>query len=315
MSHDNDNELHLETNDEYFARLNRQGFPCSYWGDKSDWLHSGIGQSRDSSLIEKSNWITYVSELTRLCYERQEETEDVFAIERQSHFLVNWVEHIVLNPDKQFALNYNENVWKRLEDYPILNDELLSQLETEDANEAWENCYRRDCESSLESLVETDYIETLVESVADWQSARQFFPDMRRESYPSFSLVIPYSVSPDIATEILEFCERDGIPEYETDSTGACFRQCDIEQWQSLGLRNYGSKRIRSKIAESVLLANQSFLFSSPEKKARELAFVLLELASEILDNSPEISGIVRYCNSLTDDCENDISLDWQHWE
>lgn len=312
MSND---ERQLETNDEYFARLNRQGYPCSYWGDKSNWLHSGIGQSRDSSLVEQCNWLTYVTELSRLCYEREEETEDVFAIERQSHWAVGWVEHIVLNPTKQFALEYNQSVAERLEEYPILDEELLSQLETEDALETWQNCYRRDCESSLENLVETDYIETLIESVSDWQEKRAFYDDLKREPYEQFALVIPYSVSPDIASEILEFCERDGIPEYETDSSGAVFRESDIAQWQSLGLRNYGSQTIRSKIAESVLLANQSFLFSFPEKTARELAFVLLELASEIQTNNPMLSGIVAYCNAITNDCENDIPLDWQNWE
>ncbi len=108
--------------------------PDSYFGAVWPNTYSaGVGQSRDSDALERSNFICMLRELGG-------ESETVTVV-RESHWAVGWVEWIAINADDSKALEIADGIIAELADYPVINEDHWSELEHEDANETWTNCY------------------------------------------------------------------------------------------------------------------------------------------------------------------------------
>jgi hypothetical protein len=105
-----------------------------YFGDLpigTTWSIGPVIQHRDSTLIEQANAIALRKELSE-----HPEFENDWLIERMNHWAVGWVAHLcfrAINEDGtatdifQFLLDWQE----MLEDYPLADEELYSQMETE----------------------------------------------------------------------------------------------------------------------------------------------------------------------------------------
>jgi hypothetical protein len=63
-------------------------------------------------------------------------------IVRENHWAVGWVEWIVIPEGDSIALRTADGLRDDYAQYPVLSDEDLSELEQEEANEVWANCYR-----------------------------------------------------------------------------------------------------------------------------------------------------------------------------
>lgn len=122
----------FETNREYSDRLNRKGWPNSYYGDFPD-FYVFLGRSRDSSILEDSNFCAALDLLGG-------ESEDI-VIERAGHWACGWVEHIAINPDNSDKVRIAEEILERLEDYPVLDEEDFSEREFEEYAEEFEAWY------------------------------------------------------------------------------------------------------------------------------------------------------------------------------
>ncbi len=121
----------MKTFDEMHAKCNRDGWPCSYWGERGDWLVV-VGQHRDSDALGRSNFASALRLLGG-------EDENV-AVERSNHWAVGWVEHILVRPGTEQA-KMAEEILTGLEDYPIVDEEDFSRKEHEECAEAWERCF------------------------------------------------------------------------------------------------------------------------------------------------------------------------------
>lgn len=109
----------------------------AYWGDRPDWLVA-YSQHRDSDCLERSNFRSFARELGLMVGEplsdgssRSGDTEDA-AIESCSHFLVGWVEYLLVRPGSE-AETAADAMLARLDDYPVVDDEDWSNLEHEEA--------------------------------------------------------------------------------------------------------------------------------------------------------------------------------------
>jgi hypothetical protein len=118
--------------------LKRWTMPSHYFG--ATWPNhysAGVGQSRASDSLERSNFVCMLLALGG--------ESDVITVVRESHWLVGWVEWIAIEadgtPESDKALAIADDIKRRLEDYPVINEEHWSETETEDANETWLNCY------------------------------------------------------------------------------------------------------------------------------------------------------------------------------
>lgn len=90
---------------------------------------AGVGQSRDSDALERSNFTCMLRELGG-------ESETV-TIVRESHWLVGWVEWIAIHQDDEKSLRIADDIASDLEAYPVIDDDHYSHLEYTEAADYW----------------------------------------------------------------------------------------------------------------------------------------------------------------------------------
>ena len=121
--------------------LQRWTLPDCYMG--ANWPNhysAGIGQNRDSSALDRSN---FAAMLTALGGE-----SDIVTVVRESHWAVGWVEWIAIEADgsaeSDTALQIADELAASLEDYPVLDENAWSELEWEEAACHWDRLSPRD---------------------------------------------------------------------------------------------------------------------------------------------------------------------------
>lgn len=104
--------------------------PESYFGAEwSDYYSAGVGQSRDSSSLERSNFICMLQELGG-------ESETVIVV-RESHWAVGWVEWIAIHESDGRALAIADEIASNLADYPVIDEDHWSNLEYDEICSYW----------------------------------------------------------------------------------------------------------------------------------------------------------------------------------
>lgn len=98
--------------------------------DRQDWLVVPVIQTRDSGPFELSNFQAALDLLGG-------ESETV-EVHRFGHWGPGWFEIIIVKPDSKAHTQALE-IEKRLEDYPVLDEEDFSRREWEDMQETWLN--------------------------------------------------------------------------------------------------------------------------------------------------------------------------------
>lgn len=114
--------------------LKRWTMPSNYFGEL--WpahFFSGVGQSRDSDALERSNFVCMLRAIGG--------ESGTVRVVRESHWAVGWVEWIAIHQDDKKALQTADAIQGRRADYPVIDEDHWSETETEDANETWTNCY------------------------------------------------------------------------------------------------------------------------------------------------------------------------------
>ena len=74
-------------------------------------------------------------------HEYDDDENEPWQVVSESHWAVGWVEWIAIHEDATEHLDKANELAGELADYPILNESHLSELEIEEANETWQNCY------------------------------------------------------------------------------------------------------------------------------------------------------------------------------
>lgn len=111
--------------------------PSHYFGEVwPDYYSSGVGQSRDSDALERSNFATMLRSLGG-------ESETVIVV-RESHWAVGWVEWIAIHATDDASLRQADELKGSLADYPVLDEEHFSDLEYTEAADYWESCSPRE---------------------------------------------------------------------------------------------------------------------------------------------------------------------------
>lgn len=95
---------------------------------REDWLVVGVCRTRDSGPLEESN---FHSALERLGNE-----SETVEVHRFGHWGPGWFEIILAHGSHEKEVNA---IKAELEDYPVLDENDLSEREMEAADEAWEN--------------------------------------------------------------------------------------------------------------------------------------------------------------------------------
>jgi hypothetical protein len=112
--------------------LKRWTMPDNYFGAVWPATYSaGVGQSRDSDALERSNFSCMLQDLGG--------ESDTVEVVRESHWLVGWVEWIAIHQDDEKALRVADANKARMEDYPALNEDHWSELEWTEAADFWDS--------------------------------------------------------------------------------------------------------------------------------------------------------------------------------
>jgi hypothetical protein len=104
--------------------------PDNYGG--ADWPNHYVflGQHRDSDSVGRSNFISGLKAIGG-------ETDTVLVV-REGHWAVGWVEWIAIHKSDAKALKTANEIADALEDYPVVNETHLSELDWEEACDYWE---------------------------------------------------------------------------------------------------------------------------------------------------------------------------------
>ena len=107
--------------------------------DHQDWLVV-IGVNRDSSALARSNFRVACADIGKVTrYDTGDDFPD-YEILNLGHWACGWLKVLIVRPDTPCA-TVAERIAERLEVYPVLSDDDLTQEERLEADEAWANCY------------------------------------------------------------------------------------------------------------------------------------------------------------------------------
>lgn len=113
----------------------------AYWGDSDDWFVA-YGIHRDSDVLERANFeaLRRMAESGELSEDDRAEYGDEYRIETASHWLVGYTKTLLINPhlDSETLASIEEAIGG-MKDYPVIDEELWSELEYEEACETAEN--------------------------------------------------------------------------------------------------------------------------------------------------------------------------------
>lgn len=124
--------------------------PDSYCGHNPVGEYCIYGRSRDSSILENSNYDLILEQLEELapdhCYDF-----------RAHHWAVGWVETIMLKPDApNEALQAAGEILCSLADYPCLDDGAYSERQCSELQDYWQRCSIKErveyCQESGDSV-------------------------------------------------------------------------------------------------------------------------------------------------------------------
>lgn len=122
----------------------------AYFGERGNWLIA-CATHRDSDTVTRSNFTVMRDTLNALPAVRDWSGDDCpVAIERFNHWAVGWVDYLLIDPACGEAVTSAEELLTRLEDYPVLSDDHLSELENNEAQIVWRDCY--DAKERLEYI-------------------------------------------------------------------------------------------------------------------------------------------------------------------
>jgi len=109
--------------------LNRWSLPDSYAGAQWPDYFVFLSQNRDSDRLTRSNFTCGLEALGG-------ESETVHVV-REGHWAVGWVEWIAIHESDTEALKLADSMARKIDGYPVLNEDHWSELEWNEAQDYW----------------------------------------------------------------------------------------------------------------------------------------------------------------------------------
>jgi hypothetical protein len=116
------------------THLQRWTHPTNYIGKRWTDYYVFLAQNRDSDCLTQSNFTAGLAAIGG-------EQEGTVAVVSENHWLCGWVEWIAIHKDAASAVLAAEKVMRRLEDYPVLDDDDFARREEGKATAVWHNFY------------------------------------------------------------------------------------------------------------------------------------------------------------------------------
>ncbi len=163
--------MSLPTFKDTHEQCKASGQPCDYWGEYESWLVV-LGRSKNSDVLERSNFDAACTSLETI-------STDDYTIEKEKHWLVGWVETLLVNPNNQLMVAAAEQIIESIKEYPILDETLHSQYENDECSETWSDCL--DWHDRLTWLKTHDFTGTFIQLLSavrgSWNDASDILHD------------------------------------------------------------------------------------------------------------------------------------------
>lgn len=93
-----------------------------------------LARARDSDCLDRANWDAAIAQLGG--------GESKFIkIYRSGSWACGWLEYLCVCADDPETMEKASEIETELENYPVLDGDLFSQYEQDEANSVWRNCY------------------------------------------------------------------------------------------------------------------------------------------------------------------------------
>ena len=191
---------------------------ASYYGDEPDWWITGA-RHRDSDILSNANWKAII--------ERLEDEKIEYKISESGHWLVGWVEYLIIPQSKSNA-RFVDEIEEELEDSCILDEQLYSDLEQEHVEDIVEQSIQASLSGS-DTDIQAEQIETLM------------YHDMREDDSldPWYDGVENWWPDDEWLESIIERLEKgaicDNCGEWERVSgkyCTECLEKKGVKQWE-----------------------------------------------------------------------------------
>lgn len=116
-----------------YENIKRWTLPDSYAGPEYPDYYLFLGQHRDSSCLDRSNFRSGLKIIGG-------ETETVRVI-CDGHWAVGWIEYILIHESDADALAMADEILGAIEEYPVVVESDFCELEREEADDIWRYCY------------------------------------------------------------------------------------------------------------------------------------------------------------------------------
>ena len=160
-----------------YENLKKWSHPECYMGPTWEgWYGAGVGQTRDSSALQRANFDAMLAELKTLP-DVDVDGDSGLQVVREGHWAVGWVEWIAIHESNTAALELAD----KLAGKPVLDEDLFSRYEDEECEQTWQNCFNEQERADyLRKHVSAKYLKGYRELRAavkgDWGYAAQLLP-------------------------------------------------------------------------------------------------------------------------------------------
>jgi hypothetical protein len=114
----------------------------AYWGEHGEWFIA-YAMHRESDCLTRSNFRCIEKQLRALPAVKERAGDDSpIQIERFSHWAVGWCDYLIIHPECKPAIELADAIIESLDGYPVVNEDDWSELESEEAQTVWRDCYR-----------------------------------------------------------------------------------------------------------------------------------------------------------------------------
>lgn len=135
-----------------FIESRRWEYPSNYSGEDFSNYICGLGRSRDSDVLENSNFESLLDKLGG-------ESETIL-VSRAGHWAVGWVEEILVHESDLESLNKLKDILETFSDYPVIDDSHYRESQYDYYSE-----YADSAKSDLAEAIQTHF--DLPESVLE----------------------------------------------------------------------------------------------------------------------------------------------------
>lgn len=124
-------------------RVSAWSRPSHYVGKEWHGWYVGLGRNRESSCLSTVNFEVFLEKVLAasdkgsvlepdISRDGEAMEIDTVYVVRESHWAVGWIEWIAIHESDKGALAKAEELFERLDDYPVLDEDKWSERETEE---------------------------------------------------------------------------------------------------------------------------------------------------------------------------------------